>query len=153
MQPAIKALNQALQDPLSEWSSLVTKCNTTAVLPIRDLSTGHVKKMWFASGTKSVNMSSIVVTKDSVLESTEANGDTWCNTLVCKIKEKFDVRIFFGGNAVRYGISTHNVANLALMSYQELIEDISFFHDDELFAQYISFTTDVHDLFDELFSI
>ena len=163
MQPAIKAFNQALQDPSSEWSSLVTKCNINAVLPIRDLSTGQAKIMRFASGTKTMNVSCLVAIKENVLENTEANGDAWCTMLVREINEKFDVRISFGGNAAHYGMVVHtsldsqflteDVANLALMSYLESIEDGSFFHDEELVSQYFSFTTDVQGLFRKLFNM
>jgi len=77
------------------------------------------------------------------------------------INTKFDVKLSVGGNAARYGMRKHksldtqflteDVVNLALMSYQESIEDGSFFHDTELVSEYFSHTTDVLGLFAKLF--
>ena len=163
IQPVLKALTTALQDPLNKWSSLVTKCNITAILPIRDPDTGHSKVMRFANGTRSMNVNCIVSVVGKVSENTDANGDAWCTILVCKIKEHFGIRISFGGNSANYGMSLHmsldsqflteDVANLALMSYQDSISDGSIFEDHELVQQYFAHTTDVRGLFDDLFGV
>ena len=154
-------MTEALQDPSSKWSSLLTACEVTAALPLRDQSTGQAKIMRFSHGTKTMNISCIVAIRDNVAENTEANGDAWCNMLVRAINPKFDVKLSYGGNDARYGMSEHesldsqflteDVVNLALMSYQESIEDGSFFQDAELVSEYFSHTTDVLGLFAKLF--
>ena len=163
IQPVLKAITVALQDPSSKWSSLVTKCKITAILPIRDPSTGHAQVMRFANGTKSMNVSCIVSVDDKVSENTDLNGDKWCTMLVREMKEHFGIKIAFGGNSAHYGMNLHtsldsqflteDVANLALMSYQESVADGSFFEDDDLIGQYFAFTTDVRGLFDDLFGV
>ena len=45
IQPVLKALTTALQDPSNKWSSLVTKCDITAIFPTRDPDTSHSKVM------------------------------------------------------------------------------------------------------------
>ena len=137
MQPVIHAINDALQNPSSKWNVLVSKCNITAILPIRDPSTGQPKIMYFSRGTKTMKFSCIVSIRDDVAENTEQNGSAWCHMLVREINEKFDVEIAFRGNASHYGADdmssldsqflTHDVVNLALMSYQDSIENGSFF--------------------------
>ena len=146
----IHAINDALRDPSNKWNDLVSKCNITATLPIRDLATGQPKIHHYASGTKTMNVSSIVSIRQDVEENTEQNGNAWCNMLVREINQQFDVKIAFGGNASVYGavdmtsldsqFLTDDVVNLALMSYQDSIENGSFFLDTVLVNQYFSHT-------------
>ena len=163
MQPVIHAINDALQNPSSKWNALVSKCDITATLPIRDPSTGQPKIMYFSRGTKTMKVSCIVSIRDDVAENTEQNGSAWCHMLVREINEKFDVKIAFGGNASHYGADdmsslesqflTDDVVNLALMSYQDSIENGSFFLDTVLVNQYFSHTRDVKGLFAKLFAM
>ena len=47
---------------------------------------------------------------------------------------------------------TGDVANLALLSYQDSIENGSFFEDDQLVFEYFAYTPDVQGLFKKLFA-
>ena len=87
IQPTIRTMIEALQDPSSKWSSLLTTCEVTGSIhrPAKDYAFSH--------GTKTVNISCIVVIRDNVAENTEANGDVWCNMLVRAIDTKFDVKV------------------------------------------------------------
>lgn len=137
IQPAVKAPTLVLQDLSIEWSSLVAKYNITAVLPIRDLDTGHAKEMRYTNGSKTMNVSSIVSVEDKISENMKTNRDAWYTMLVHKIKKHFGIKILFCRNTAQYGMSIHTsldsqfltevVANLALISYQDSIEDSSFF--------------------------
>ena len=162
IQPAIRAMVDALQDPTSKWSSLITSCGVRAVLPIRNNATGQAKFFHFDSGRKWMNVSCIVGIRDNAEDNTEVSGDAWCNHLVRAINTNFDVKIAYGGNAARYGMEVHqsldsqfltdDVANLALLSYQDSIENGSFFEDDQLVFEYFAYTPDVQGLFKKLFA-
>ena len=162
IQPAIRAMVDALQDQTSKWSSLITSCGVRAVLPIRNNATGQAKYFHFDSGRKWMNVSCIVGIRDNTEDNMKVSGDAWCNHLVRAINTNFDVKIAYGGNAARYGMEVHqsldsqfltdDVANLALLSYQDLNENGSFFEDDQLVFEYFVYTPDVQGFFKNLFA-
>ena len=66
------------------------------------------------------------------------NGDVWCKQLINVFKGQFpEMNLTLGGNAADFGIGQvprldmflheEDVANLAMMSYEESIRDYSFF--------------------------
>ena len=89
-----------------------------------------------------MNVSCIVGIRDNAKDNTEVNGDAWCNHLVHTINTNFDVKIAYGWNAAQYGMEVHDsldsqfltddVTNLASLSYQDSIENGSFFNDPQL---------------------
>ena len=148
IQLAIRTMIDALQDPSSKWSSLITSCNVRAVLPIRNNATGQAKIMHFDSGRKWMNVSCIVGIRDNAKDNTEVNGVAWCKYLVLASNINFDVKIAYGGNAARYGMEVHHsldsqfltddVANLAFLSYQDSIENGNSFEDSQLLPEYFA---------------
>ena len=111
--------------------------NITSVLPLLDKMTGQAKKFHFANGTKVMDIKAIVYIFDSVAECNENTMDNICTNLVSEFNSKFDIKIAFGGNAARFGsppkecladiFLLEDVVNLAMMSYLDAIQDLSFF--------------------------
>ena len=71
-------------------------------------------------------------------DNTELHGNVWCANLVNAFNEKNpQMNLTFGGNAANFGIIMpprldlffleEDVANLAMMSYEESIRDYYFF--------------------------
>ena len=67
-------------------------------------------------------------------QNTVTNGDVWCTNLVNVFNDKFpQMELAFGGNTTNIVsrldlfLLEEDVANLAMMSYEESIRDYSFF--------------------------
>ena len=92
---------------------------------------------------------------------------TNCNViftnLVREVNSTFGIKIGLGGNSSHFGkpelmsidskFLAEDVANLAMMSYREAIENHSFFQDDVLVSKYFLYYPDVQELFANLFGV
>ena len=161
--PMLKALTDALSSKDSKWSELLKRHSITTVLPIKDLRTGMAKKLQFANGTKSMDVKGIVYIFDSVEDNNTTNCDLLCTNLVREAVSTFNIKITVGGNAASFGgnvpdsldckFLAEDVANLAMLSYREAIQDGSFFEDDNLVFQYFMYCPNVKALFANLFGV
>ena len=106
----------------------------------------------------------ILFIRDNVADNTVQNADAWCTNLVRVFSEKFpNMNLTFGGNAANFGLSQpssldlflleEDVANLAMMSYEESIRDYSFFSNPEIVHQYFSDTSRAFTIFSGMFLI
>ena len=158
--PTIKGVCEALTNEHSRWAEMVARLGISSVLPLLDKMTGQARKFHFANGTKVMDIKAIVYIFDDIQDCNEHALDSICTNLVTEFNSKFDIRITFGGNAVRFGGTTkecladifllEDVINLAMMSYLDAIQDGTFFNDTELVASYFGTANDnVFDLFRE----
>ena len=74
IQPAICALNNALQGSSSKWNSLFHKCEVTAMIRIRDNTTVQAKIMYFASQTKLMKVSCTVAIREDISDNKDLIG-------------------------------------------------------------------------------
>ena len=160
--PLLKALSEALLNKDSKWLELLKRLGVTTVLPIRDQNTGLAKKFLYAGGTKTMDIKGILYIFDSIAENNVSKCNKICTDLVREANNVFDVRISFGGNLAAYGVEMtslddkfldEDVANLAMMCYEDAIIDHSFFSDQVLVCQYFQHCPSVTDLFSTLFGV
>ena len=92
------------------------------------------------------------------------NGDVWCKQLINVFKGKFpEMDLTIGGNAADFGIGQvprldmflheEDVANLAMMSYEESIRDYSFFSNLDIVNLYFEDSSRAFTIFSGMFRI
>ena len=136
-------------------------------MPLKDVRTGQAKKIDIASsGTGKIIpmiIKGIVYVFDAVEECNTLNCDVIGTNLVREANSTFGIKIGLGGNSSHFGkpelmsidskFLAEDVANLAMMSYREAIENHSFFQDDVLVSKYFLYCPDVQELFASLFGV
>ena len=136
IQPALRSIETSLKKKID--SNLTRSINVTSILPMKCPHTNISKKIDYAKGTKQMDFCCICFIRDDVEQNTVTNGDVWCTNLVNVFNDKFPLmELAFGGNTANFGLNMpsrldlflleEDVANLAMMSYEESIRDYSFF--------------------------
>lgn len=104
-----------------------------------------------------------VYVHDSVEENTEQFADGWCRNLTNIMVHTFKINISYGGNAAAQNFPipnsldeffpTEDVANLAMMAYEESIYNGTFGNDKELFKKYFAHESNGREVFRKCFGI
>ena len=160
---SIRCITEGMEDVHSEFNSIVENSQISAVLPVRDPSTGQAATFTYAQNTKIMQARVFVHVYEDVVDNTDENATAWCKNIIRTLDEVFQVRIQFGGNAADSGIPvptslnsyflTEDVANLAMMGYEESIRDKNFFQDIDLVKKYFGFHSNVPGIFQNMYGI
>ena len=101
---------------------------------------------------------------DDVTHNTVMNGDVWCKQLINVFKGQFpEMNLTLGGNAADFGIGQvprldmfllkEDIANLAMMSYEESVRDYSFFSNPNIVNLYFEDFARAFTIFSSMFRI
>ena len=161
---AMLTSNIILQGNSQQWDAPAQSIKITSLLLIRNCHIDMAMTLKYANGTRSMEVCSIVHMNENISDNTTTNTDAWCTNLVYQFVNFFCImRLAFRGNADNFDMNkiesldkiflSQDVANLAILSYVELIRDHSFFSDIELFSKYFTCTLNVSDAFRDLFRI
>ena len=145
----------------SRFARIASQAKITKVLTLRDESGGPKLLNWGEDFDKVMNVRSFVHVFPSVDNLTPNQSKQWATNLTTLLNRNFkQLKLTLGGNAQDFGIPTptciedvfltDDVANLALITYEDSIMDFSFFDDTELVGKYFSPTTDARSVFENL---
>ena len=81
MQPALNAISEGLSGSTTRHNDLLKRINVASVLPLVDVRTGNPRQFFYANGTKSMNIRSLVYIFDAVGDCNETNLDGVCTNL------------------------------------------------------------------------
>ena len=162
LQPALRSISEALQ--ASSETELVHDIEVTSILPLKCPRTNQARQILYSNGTKKMKFCCLIFVRDNVSDNTSLNGDAWCTNLVRKFSRHFpDMTLTFGGNAANFGVIppsslelfflTEDVANLAMLAYEDSIRDYSFFSNPELVNMYFNDASTAFTIFRNMFHI
>ena len=111
-----------------------------------------------------MNYCCIIFVRDNVSDNTSHNGDAWCTNLVRKFTKYFpEIKLTFRGNTANFGakppssldlfLLSEDVANLAMLAYEDNIRDYSFFSNPALVSMYFKDASTAFTLFHNMFRI
>ena len=162
LQPALRSIEDSLKKKMD--SDLTRSIDVTSILPLKCPHTNVSKKIDYAKGTKQMDFCCICFIRDDVNQNTVTNGDVWCTNLVNVFNSKFPImELAFGGNTANFGLEMpsrldlflleEDVANLAMMSYEESIRDYSFFENLDIVNLYFEDSARAFTIFSGMFRI
>lgn len=148
----------ALNNPSSRFTTVLTGGAITSVLTLRDTMTGGPKTLTFGvDHDKVMNVRSFLHVHSDIGQHNDLQDKQWAKHLVSILNNNFKLRLGFGGNAQDFGsptptcmeevFLTEDVANLVMIAYEDSVKNLSFFDDMELVSKYFLPTTDVRGVF------
>ena len=162
IQPALRALSNTLTT--GSESELLNDVQVTSVLPMKCPRTHLARQIHYSNNTKKIDFCCLLFVRDNVSDNTVLNGDSWCTNLVRKFSKHFPaMNLTFGGNAANFAVKQpssldffllqEDVANLAMMAYEESIRDYSFFSNPEIVHLYFDDASRAFTIFSGMFHI
>ena len=159
---SIKSITEGTDEPQSEYAVVSANAWISAVLPVRDPVTKQATTINYAQGTKVMQAKVFVHVHESVSDNTDVNAAAWSKNIIKILGDVFKVKVTYGGkagNSVPVPTSlndyflTEDVANLAMMGYEQSIRDGGFFQDVDLVKKYFGFHSNVLGIFQNMYWI
>ena len=159
---SVRCLIEGMEDPQHEYAAVSANAKISAILPVRDPATQQATTISYAQGTKVMQAKVFVHVHESVADNTDVNAAAWSKNIIKILGEVFKVRVIYGGNAGNHlpvptslndYFLTEDVANLAMMGYEESIRNGRFFQDVDLVKKYFGFHSNVLGIFNNMYGI
>ena len=159
---SVRCITEGMDDPHSEYAAVSSNAKISAVLPVRDPVTHQATTISYAQGTRVMQAKVFVHVHESVSENTDVNAAAWSKNIIQILGDVFNVKVVYGGNAgdsvpvptsLNDYFLTEDVANLAMMGYEESIRDGGFFQDVDLVKKYFGFHSNVLGIFQNMYGI
>ena len=151
------------EEPNANQKDLIDRSKIFSVLPVKDPYTHQPKTFLYAQGTKTMAQRAFIFVHEDVANHTDEYADSWCRNITTILNKTFQLEIHYGGNAAFHQFpipksledlfSAEDVANLAMMSYEESIFNGAFANDRELFKKYFTHEANGRDVFRKVFNI
>ena len=145
-------------------TELLSNIQVTSVFPMKCPRTHLARKIIYSNNTKSIDFSCLIFVRDDVSDNTIQKGDLWCTNLVHKLLKHFpDMNLTFRGIAANFGLMppssldlfllAEDVANLAMLAYEDSIRDYSFFSNPDIVRMYFNHPNATVTIFQKMFRI
>ena len=159
---SVRCLTEGMDDPKNEYAAVSANAKISAILPVRDPATQQATTISYAQGTKVMQAKVFVHVHESVSDNTDVNAAAWSKNIIKILGDVFKVKVIYGGNAgdtvpvptsLNDFFLTEDVANLAMMGYEESIRNGGFFQDVDLVKKYFGFHSNVLGIFQNMYGI